>query len=84
MNTERPSHTDSSDRRVTNRYAQFELEAETVVIYDREQTHAWIQSDVTMSTDAATESASESDAFCERHLAAANATSPVNGGEFDG
>lgn len=86
MNTENTSYTTSPDRTATARYAQLELEQETVVIYDRERTQAWIQSDLMIPTDAATAetSLSEQDGQYERNLAAMHAISPFDGDENDG
>lgn len=72
---------DSIDPRAAERYAKLDLDGDAAIIYDRTQTNAWIQSDVTVAADDATES--ESAVQRERHLAAANAERPFNGGGLD-
>ncbi|WP_135853208.1 hypothetical protein [Halorussus salinus] len=59
------------------RYARLDLDESTVVVYDRNRTDAWIQSDRTVST----EEAAETDADRERRLAARHAERPGAGSD---
>lgn len=85
MNDETPSEPRSPGRGVKNRYAQLELEADTIVIYDCEQTSAWIQSDVTVpvGVTAPPNAESESERLRERRLAATHAERPTDGSDID-
>lgn len=85
MNDKIPPCTNSSDPVTADRYARLDLEADATVIYDREQTNAWIQSDVLVPTEISTASitGSESKAQRERELAAENAERPGNRSDID-
>lgn len=85
MNGGPPSHDASSVPDDANRYARIQLEAGEVVIYDRERTNAWLQSDATLSVDARTDGSAAADSVVERgrHLAAKHAENPITGDESD-
>lgn len=80
MHDEIPSRSDAPDPDAAGRYAELELDADAVIVYDRRQTQAWIQSDVTIPVGVATDDDGEfrSTVVRERRLAAANAESPVS------
>ncbi|GAA0197282.1 hypothetical protein ACFFQF_20590 [Haladaptatus pallidirubidus] len=86
MNNEPSTDIASTNLGALNRYAQLELAEDTVIIYDREQTNGWIQSDTTVSTEITIgeSTASEVERHYERQLAAMYAERPITGGDTDG